>query len=134
MENVDRYIGIPHKFNGRSFDGCDCIGLCALFYGEHGWAQNFSDGNEITQDWEKRDPMRLARYLEKNFTRVKTVDELCFGDVLLFNVCGDSHLGIYLEYGGILAMQVPVEEGKTTSTIYHKDVWYNGFKAGFKRE
>lgn len=134
MENIDKYIGIVHRFNGDTFDGCDCIGLCRLFYREHGWSPKFDDGKPVTHDWEKKDSLRLVRYLQKNFTMTRDVGELQFGDILLFDIAGDSHLGIYLQYGDILAMQVPVDEGKTTSTIYHRHYWKPGFKAGFRRE
>lgn len=133
MENIDKYIGIIHEFNGDTFDGCDCIGLCRLFYKEHGWAQTFTDGKPVTHDWESDDPLRLARYLQENFRITRNADELQFGDVMLFDVNGDAHLGICLEYGDILAMQVPVVEGKSTSTIYHRYFWKQGFKAGFIR-
>ena len=133
MENIDKYIGILHKFNGRDYDGCDCLGLCSLFYKEHGWEQTFDDGRLITKNWEKREPFRLARYLNGHFTRENNYEKLQFGDIILFDVLGDSHLGIYLEYGKVLAMQVPTIEGKTSSTIYHRDFWQKGFKAGYKR-
>lgn len=133
MENINEYIGIVHKFNGQNFGGCDCLGLCRLFYREHKWNPSWDDGKPITRDWEKKDPLRLARYLNRHFDMTRNPDKLSFGDILLFNVCGDAHLGIYLEYGDILAMQVPCVEGETTSTIYHRHYWEQGFKAGFRR-
>lgn len=54
MEDINKYVGIPHYFNQDSFDGCDCIGLCRLFYKEHGWKQDFKDGKPITKDWQKQ--------------------------------------------------------------------------------
>lgn len=132
MENIDKYIGIPYKFNGRTREsGCDCLGLCYLFYKEHGWI-TLDDGKPITKDWREKDPNRLARWFGKHFKVTRDPDELEFGDILLFDVFGDTHLAIYLEYGRVLALQLPTREW-SKSTIYHKDSWLHGFKAGFKR-
>jgi cell wall-associated NlpC family hydrolase len=133
MENINKYIGIKHKFNGDTFDGADCIGLCRLFYREHGWPETFTDGRIIEHDWESKEPLRLLLYLRKYFDENKDISKLRFGDIVLFNIGGDSHLGIYLEYGKVLAMQAPVQEGKTTSTIYPRSLWQHSFKAGFRR-
>lgn len=29
---LDKYVGIKHKFNGDAFNGADCIGLRRLFF------------------------------------------------------------------------------------------------------
>lgn len=34
MLNIERYIGIPYEWNGRSFEKCDCYGLVILYYRE----------------------------------------------------------------------------------------------------
>lgn len=133
MENINKYIGIKHKFNGDTFDGADCIGLCRLFYREHGWPETFTDGRIIEHDWESKEPLRLLLYLRKYFDENKDISRLRFGDIVLFNIGGDSHLGIYLEYGKVLAMQAPVQEGKTISTLYPRSLWQHSFKAGFRR-
>lgn len=131
--NIDRFIGIKHKFNGRDFDGADCIGLCQLFYRAFGYRQNWDDGKTIGADWRKQYD-RLFRYLEKNFRSTKNPRELRFGDAVLFDVDGDYHLGLYLEYGKVLAMQVPCHEGVSQSTIYHKDDWEPAFVRGFHHD
>ena len=130
--DINKFVGIKHKFNGRDFDGVDCIGLCQLFYKHHGYKQTWNDGKPIEQDWKKY-KYRLLLYLSKYFKKVSTADELEFGDVLLFNVDGDQHLGICLEYGKILAMQVPCLEGVSQSTVYPKAWWTPFFVCGFKR-
>lgn len=130
--NINRFVGITHRFNGRSFDGADCIGLCHLFYREHGYSQVWNDGKPITENW-RDDKLRLLMFLRRNFTPTDDVDSLTYGDVILFNIDGDLHLGIYLEYGKVLAMQVPVCEGESQSTIYPKTFWLPAFVKGFKR-
>lgn len=131
MEDINKYIGIPYKFNGRTRDGCDCLGLCHLFYKEHGWI-TLDDGKPITKDWQEKDPKRLVRWFAKNFQVTRDPEELEFGDILLFDVGSEVHLALYLEYGRILSSQIPTVEF-SKSTIYHKDSWVHGFKVGFKR-
>ena len=126
---LDQFVGIKHKFNGRARDGVDCVGLCQLFYKSHGYAQTWDDGKPIPADWQKY----KYRHLRKHFERTDDKNALAYGDILLFDVDGDYHLGIYLEYGRILAMQVPCLEGVSQSTIYPKNWWEPFFVVGFKR-
>lgn len=133
MEDVSKYVGIVHQFNGDTFENCDCIGLCRLFYKEHGWEQDFTDGKPVEPDWQKKDPYRLARYLNSHFTKTRNIEDLKFGDVILFNVYDDFHLGLYLGYGKMLTMQVPVQYGVTMSTIYRRNMWERFFVRGYLR-
>lgn len=136
MEDINKYVGIPHYFGESSFDGCDCIGLVRLFYREHGWPQTFTDGKpeEVTKEnfAEPRMWRRLYEYLLKNFQRVD-YDDLRFGDVVVMKFDKDEHLGIYLEYGKVLGMEVPTVYGKSESTIYTRAWWTPSFKYGFRR-
>ena len=132
MTDINKFVGIKHKFNGRDFDGADCIGLCQLFYREHGYNQTWDDGKPIPADWQKY-KYRLLLYLRKHFERTDDKNALAYGDILLFDVDGDYHLGIFLEYGRILAMQVPCLEGVSQSTVYPKNWWEPFFVVGFKR-
>lgn len=123
--NTDKFIGIPHYFGESSFDGCDCIGLVRLFYREHGWSQDFDDGLPVDRDTYMTASVwrRLFRYLHKNFTEVDDVD---YGDVVLFRINDCEHLGVIVDkYGRLLSMTVPEQEGVTTSTIYHRSMWKN---------
>ena len=132
MTCINKFVGIKHKFNGRDRDGIDCLGLCQLFYREHGYEQTWDDGSPIPPDWQKY-KYRLLLYLRKHFSKTEDATALEYGDVLLFNIDRDYHLGIYLEYGRILAMQVPCLEGVSQSTIYPKSWWQQSFVVGFKR-
>ena len=135
MEDISKYIGIKHKYAGNTFDGCDCFGLVQLFYKEHGWPQKFEDGEPYPEEYEYARPKfwrRLYEYLFANFTKVD-MGKLAFGDVVVFKVNGCIHMGIYLEYGKMLAMEVPTIEGESESTIYHRPVWSQCFKCGFRR-
>ncbi|BAL85091.1 hypothetical protein SELR_pSRC300180 (plasmid) [Selenomonas ruminantium subsp. lactilytica TAM6421] len=135
MEDIGKYIGITHKYAGADFDKCDCFGLVQLFYKEHGWSQSFDDGKPYPTEDEYAQPKywrRLYEYLLRNFTEVDYKD-LSFGDVVVFEINGCIHLGIYLEYGKLLAMEVPAVEGESKSTIYHRGMWTQCFKYGFRR-
>lgn len=43
QQYLDRFVGIPYKFLGIDYDGVDCIGLCQLFYFEHGICLEWRD-------------------------------------------------------------------------------------------
>lgn len=136
MEDIDKYIGIVHRFGQSDFNGCDCFGLCKLFYREHCWPQKFDDGKPYPSPDNYSEPSqwhRLYKYLLCNFKQVNA-EELRFGDFVVFQIEGSIHCGIYLEYGKLLSMQVPSVDGESTSTIYHRAVWLKFFKYGFRRK
>ena len=136
MESLNRYVGIPHYFGESSFQKCDCIGLCRLFYREHGWKDTFWDnGKDITKGnfssmstWN-----RLYRYCLKNMIQI-SYDKLSFGDFVIFKIDGDLHTGIYVGYGNLLSMQIPTVYGESESTIYHRKWWTRFFKYAFRRK
>lgn len=134
-ENLSKYIGLIHKYQG-SGNYCDCLNLVQMFYKDHGYKQDFNDGRPRPKTWGdyiNHEPTRMVRYLVKNFKKTKNIDDLEYGDVILTNIAGDAHLGVYIGDGKALAMQIPVVEGKSKSTIYKRKFWEPYFKAGFKR-
>lgn len=130
--DASKYIGIPYKHNAEQRDGCNCIGLCKIFYREHGWEQNFDDGKPVDDETGVREWHRLFKYMGQHFTKV-IEEELQYGDVVIFDVAGDMHTGIYLENGRLLAMQVPCNE-TSLSTIYRRKFWHPCFKAAYRRK
>lgn len=47
VHDINKFVGIPHYFGESSFDKCDCLGLCRLFYREHGYKEHIEDGKPI---------------------------------------------------------------------------------------
>lgn len=133
MEDINKFIGVPYKSGGESMQGCDCIGLARLFYQAHGWKQDFRDGKPIVAKEDASAWKRLFRYMRVNFEKIE-ITQLTFGDIVLFEIERDIHFGIYLEYGQMLAMQVPCIDGKTMSTIYRRSWWMPYFKYGYRRK
>lgn len=134
-DDLSKYIGKIHKYQGHG-KYCDCLNLVEMFYKDHGYKQDFNDGKprpKTFAEYKKKCPTRIVRYLLKNFTVTKNPNELDYGDVILTNVGGDMHLGVYVGDGKALAMQIPVVEGKSKSTIYKRKFWEWYFVAGFKR-
>lgn len=135
MEDISKFIGIDYNLNHSSFKECDCVGLCRLFYKEHGWKDTFWDGGEaITEDNYSKLPTwrRLYKYCLTHMDKVE-YENLSFGDFVIFKIDGDLHTGIYLEYGKLLSMQIPTIHGESISTIYHRNWWTPFYKYSFRR-
>lgn len=76
----------------------------------------------------------MLRYLLKHFDKVRDIDKLQHGDVIVFNVDGDLHTGVYLQNGQILAMQVPCIENVSLSAVFKRSYWQPLFYCGFHQE
>ena len=46
-QDLKKFVGLPYKFLGVDYHGVDCIGLCQLFYQEHGIDLEWRDGRPI---------------------------------------------------------------------------------------
>ena len=119
--NWNSYIGIKWLFNGRDRNGCDCVGICKLLYLEQGWKPDWEDGKEIEKGWYETSPYRLIRFLEKNFDKAKSIEELNPGDIIYARINGEGHVFINVGYGKILQSFPPITE--YISTISHIDRW-----------
>lgn len=103
-QDLSKFVGLPYKFLGTDFTGVDCIGLCQLFFNEHGYPIEIRDGRPITKDWYLTEPYRLARWLVKNFDKINNMEELRYGDIVLFEINGESHTGIFVDNGKVLTI------------------------------
>lgn len=133
MENISKYVGIPHYFGEHSFEKADCIGLMRLFYHEHGWIE-LDDGLPIEKNWHDTAPSRIIRFFNKHFDKTRDPHDLKYGDIIIVRVNGDLHFLLYIGYGKALGMQVPCVEGVTMSTIYTRRWWQPYFIRGYKRK
>ena len=76
---------------------------------------------------------RMSRYLLKTMDKVKSVEALEFGDIIVTKVLNEHHVALYTEYGKVLTMQIPCVEGSTRSCIYKEHQWKPYFVMGFRR-
>ena len=129
MININSLIGLKFKFQGTN-EYTDCVNLAKRFYELHGWPQNFSDGKEITEEKYKHQPLRILRYLMKEFFLVQ---DFTYGDIVVFNIGGDFHLGIYVGYGKLLSMIIPTDES-SKSCILRGPSWLPYTKYTFRRK
>ena len=49
-QDLKKFVGLPYKFLGIDYHGVDCIGLCQLFYQEHGIDLEWRDGRPIASE------------------------------------------------------------------------------------
>lgn len=104
MIDTQRYIDLHYKFNGRKpEEGVDCLGLLFLVYQDQGWDITTSDGKEIEPNWYELDRLRFFRYLLKHWDKETDINKLKEGDILLWQINGESHTAIYLGYNKFLS-------------------------------
>ena len=101
MINVNKYVGIPFKHNGRQPEnGLDCWGLVFTIYGELGIEIPGGDGSgDPDPHWYKKDPERYLRFLQQIGTVVdpRHVQSL---DIVYFALIDGtiiSHAGVMLD-------------------------------------
>ena len=127
-QNIERFIGLPYKFLGTDFNGVDCIGLCQLFLNEHHIPVIIRDGRPITKDWYLKEPYRLARWLFKNFDKIDNIDDLRYGDIVLFEINGESHTGIYIDDYKVLTI-LEVFKSSMIMHLKRQNIFYQcGFR------
>lgn len=99
MIDVNKYIGVPYKTQGRSIsEGLDCIGLALCIFEDLGVALPSSDGFTIERNWFRKDPDRFLRALQGigepiDISEVKRYDIVYFA--MAFNIV--SHAGVMLD-------------------------------------
>lgn len=134
MENINKFIGIPYKFNGDTAEGCDCLGLVRYFYKEHGWIE-IDDGLPITkEDWMSNAVKRIKHFFPKRFDVAWKPEQMEYGAVVIFKINGEMHFGIYVGYGNVLSTQLTTESyDNSMTTLYKRQWWTPWFKVAFNR-
>lgn len=127
-QDLEKFVGLSYKFLGTDFTGVDCIGLCQLFYNQHGIDIEIRDGRPITKDWYLTEPYRLARWLVEHFDKIKEMENMQYGDIVLFEINGESHTGIYIDNGKVLT----ILEVYRSSMIFHLKKGNIFFQCGFR--
>lgn len=136
MEDIVKYLGFKYGFD-KSKNQYHCIDVCRMWYTDHGYEHCFDDGMKdpvSMEDFHERHQLRVLKYLLRHFTRVSSIQDLQHGDVVVFNIDGDLHTGIYLSTGQMLAMQVPCIVDVSTSAVFPKQMWQPVFYCGFHQE
>jgi cell wall-associated NlpC family hydrolase len=139
MKDMSRFIGRPYKFLGDTYEGFDCIGAIKLYYRENGWPLVETDGKPIDHDWYAKDKFRLARYFLKHFDKVTDADLLKDGELILFGINGESHVGVMIDsYGRFLSTFPPISKfNGGISFVDRLKFWLNmkgvRFISGFRR-
>ena len=91
--DINKYIGLPYKDNGRNVDGIDCWGLACLFYKQEYNIDLPSNADLYEGPNDTGIPDVISQYKD-NWEEVKYGN---VGDICLFNIYGElSHVGVYL--------------------------------------
>jgi cell wall-associated NlpC family hydrolase len=115
---LNRMVGIPWKEDGRSFEGTDCVGLMQLYFN----ARGMEGVAPKASDYESTDPKEIIAKIREYNTIVPT-DEIEPEDVLVFQIDGELHVGLYLGYGRMLH----ATEGKKSKISHLTPSWEKCF-------
>jgi cell wall-associated NlpC family hydrolase len=97
--DLNKYVGVPYKYLGKSFTGADCYGLVSLFY-EKEFGISLPTAKEYTESTVSYSESLLATKPLLNVVGTNTPE---FGDIGVFSYYGrPSHVGIYVGDGLVL--------------------------------
>jgi len=94
MIDTAKYIQIPYKDRGRSFDGCDCFGLAILVLREE-YGREIDDVFYPTAE----DSKRIARLIDTSVPTIGAtqVEQPDAGDLVLMRKGSTpAHIGVYI--------------------------------------
>lgn len=134
MVDWNKYIGIPWKFNGDDFGGCDCVGLLRLVARDNNWTDKITDNKPIEKDWHKQDAYRMIRYFASRFKKIEKKEDLIEGDIVYFKINGEGHIGIWVGYGKYIEQYPPLSDNiPSSSHLQRFEKIKNNFVCGFRR-
>lgn len=116
---INKYIGIPYKRKGRSYEGCDCWGIVCLVLLEQ-FGIRVPTYTEHYRSWNKYEIHDLIQYERQAWQEVKQGEEKP-GDVINLRVDGkDWHTGIIVGKGYFLHVMRGLE---TVIESYKRYEW-----------
>lgn len=122
----DNYVGLPYEKKGRTREGTDCWGLSRMAQGEQ-------FGNQLpTLEGDYDNTLKddhLAEMIAREQEHWQKVDVPCEGDLVLFHVMGQYHVGTVTAPGEFLH----IREGQlSTIEKLESPLWKKRFR-GFYR-
>jgi len=123
------FLNVPYFLHRHSFAMSDCWGLARLFYAYHGWQFDIEAFYTERNGFINCSGLQLARYLKMAFSRTQKIEELEYGDLLVYG----RHVMIYLGNGLILGQAHWNIEIISVSAIYKTDPARFGQWIGYKR-
>lgn len=104
--NAERFLGIPYKLGGRSFAGCDCVGIIDLFFRETmGRPMPVDNGLLFESEWKKQKDYieRYDKAVRESAARIDGAkiffefERIKPGDILVFECNGKiGFLSVYI--------------------------------------
>jgi len=94
--DLTRLIGVPYKWAGYSFEGCDCWGLCRIYYEMKGiLLPNIL--TLYTNEEDHKDMKMVKNAIKPKFKQIP-YESAMEGDICLFNIAGlPIHVSIFLD-------------------------------------
>lgn len=122
-----KYLSIPYKHLGRSFAGCDCLGLVALVYKEELGID--IPIIEYNKNWYVSDARKIIRLYSK-FGFSKITDTINRFDVLLLEEYNyPKHLAIALDE----EYMIHTTEYGTLCETFLQGKWYNKIHSIYRK-
>ena len=128
-----RFMGIPYKLGGRSFDGADCVGVAMLYLKEHGLDYSGEDLNLLEratlEGWYERNPRRFVDRVLQLGKPVPFAEVRRFDLLLFFSPDGVSKfptgMGIMVDPRHFLGCVRPGEESRVEmlNVIWKSMLW-----------
>jgi len=132
MTKLDKLIGIPFKIGQENFDGCDCVGICWLYYKYiYNKDMPHRDGKRMLFRNPRADFKRIVSVIKTWASPVENFSDLRKNDIVILKtdkreICA---LGVLVNN-----FQVLCTRGKNIGSVLIKkkhleDVFIRGYRA-----
>lgn len=135
-ENIidSKFIGVPFKYDGKTLEETDCIGLIVLYLKEHGFDYEYDEKYEpALKHWYETSVQKFAEGMMKygkvlGFSELRKFDLVMFFGEELSNKFPQI-LGIVVDEGRHFLMNFP-ESG--SHVVMFDEYWKNRFFGGMR--